>query len=532
MNQQPAHAQTELWETSHEWLSLTGNSVNKKFCREEIGTHPDYPALTSLTDFLDSGGMEYNAVQADASYIHEFNYPLLAHIKEPGQEYVHIIGDAASWETQKDITRHWSGICIFPEKGTRWVNTENDAYQQRGREARLRNMAAAGLALALFVVAAIYNPSPLYIAFGALSLAGLVISILTLGTELGVQNSLVKQVCGAVSKGGCDKVLKSTYSKGIAGFTTGDIASLYFAAQYAGFLYAAVYPALFSTLVWVSLPGLLVAAWSVYTQSVKIKQWCALCLGIAAVLVLQFLVSGYISFTTDFAALFNTEAIILYAGIALLISLFFLPVKKLLKTNNVNQQKLAELKKWKMDAGIFSRLLSDEENVDVTIWENDLLLGNAGAPVKITVACNPYCGPCALAHTELDKILEKYKDKVCLQVRFLCKASDPSNERTKAVTAILRSFIELKTEHERKLMLSDWFSLMDYDKWMEKWKPVYQLNVQDYLQQHENWVNESNIMYTPTFFVNGKKMSGRYELGDFAVLIPQLSEIPEFSVSG
>lgn len=77
----------ELWQTAYNWLLLCGNKINNNYCKEEITTHPDYPALTSVIDFLDNGSMEYNAVQADASYIHEFNYPLLAHIRQPGQEF-------------------------------------------------------------------------------------------------------------------------------------------------------------------------------------------------------------------------------------------------------------------------------------------------------------------------------------------------------------------------------------------------------------------------------------------------------------
>ena len=69
-----------------QWLAAVGVKTNATYTKEAIATHPDYPAMTALSDFLDSGGMAYDAVQADASYIHEFNYPLLAHIKQPGNE--------------------------------------------------------------------------------------------------------------------------------------------------------------------------------------------------------------------------------------------------------------------------------------------------------------------------------------------------------------------------------------------------------------------------------------------------------------
>ncbi len=117
----------ELSSIAHNWLAASGIKVNNTYAKDAITTHPDYPALTALTDFLESGGMAYDAVQADASYIHEFNYPLLAHIKQPGNEYLHLINDATVWDKEKSITENWSGIALYASKGAKWHNEENDA---------------------------------------------------------------------------------------------------------------------------------------------------------------------------------------------------------------------------------------------------------------------------------------------------------------------------------------------------------------------------------------------------------------------
>jgi hypothetical protein len=116
LTSQKTNTAPELWQLTQNWLLLLGNKTNAKFCREEITTHPDYPAMTAVTDFLDAGNMAYNAVQADASYIHEFKYPLLAHISQPGYQYLHIIPNATEWDRQKEITQYWSGVVLFPKK--------------------------------------------------------------------------------------------------------------------------------------------------------------------------------------------------------------------------------------------------------------------------------------------------------------------------------------------------------------------------------------------------------------------------------
>jgi len=515
----------ELWQTTHKWLLLSGNKTNAKYCREEISTHPDYPALTAVTDFFDAGGMEYSAVHADASYIHEFTYPLLAHIKQPGQEWLHIITEPAGWDKQKDITSHWSGVCIYPEKNSRWANKENDAYRLKDKKRKGQLFIVGGLALTLYALAVINNPSFIFAAIGLLSFFGLIASILVAGEELGVQNSFVKQVCGAVSNGGCAKVLKSAYAKGFAGVTAGDLAVIYFATQLIAVFYSAFYTSIFNIAILLSLAGILVAGWSIYTQAVLVKQWCALCLSIVAILLLQFTTAFFVIYNVGFEALFGRDALLLYAGIGLLISLLQLPIKSLLKVNYVNGQKLAELKNWKMDAGLFLSQWQNEQIVDTTIWENDLLIGNPNAPLKITVACNPHCGPCAKAHEHLDEMLEKHNNKFCVQVRFLCNAEDANDARTLAVKAIVQHANEIKDNRQLAQMLPEWFKDMNYEKWNAKWRVKSNYDVQAKLQQHQTWVDENKIAFTPTFFVNEKKLPGRYGLTELEILLPQLENI-------
>ncbi len=521
---QKTNTTPELWQLTTNWLLLLGNKPNTKFCREEITTHPDYPAMTAVTDFLDAGNMHYNAVQADASYIHEFNYPLLAHISQPGQQYLHIIPNATEWDRQKEITQHWSGVVLFPEKNAAWQNEQNSRYE---KEAFKNKIFAAVLivgASGLFIASSIQQANIATIVFGLLSLLGLIISIFLLGTELGYQSQLVKQVCGAVSGGGCEKVLKSKYAKGMFGITPADGAVLYFAAQFIFYLLHPWFNNLLNFLLLAAFAGAVIAAWSIYTQTVKLKQWCALCLGIVAVLVLQtgiaFLITGL-----QLPGLISLQTSLFFILLITTLAVALLPVKTLIKTNKTNKQQLAELKKWKTDAGLFINQWQQEQKVGTTIWENDLLLGDINAPILITVACNPYCGPCAKAHTQLDELLHRFAGKVKVQVRLLCNVNDETDKKTIAVKAILQKATMLRSNIELQQMLTDWFAWMDYKKWTDKWQPEKTINVNKTLNEHSKWVADSVIQFTPTFFVNGRRLPGRYNLNDIALLLPQLAAI-------
>jgi len=510
----------EFWQTAFIWLKACGIKVNSNFCKEEISTHPDYPALISVIDFLDSGNMAYQAVQADASFIHEFNYPLLAHIRQPGQEYMAIINDKDEWDKQHDITQYWSGIVVCPEKNAKWQNEQNNIYQ---KNAQKNTIIIAGLVLAglaIFIASVFKLPDFPINVFGLLSFLGLSVSLFTLGSELGIQTQLVKQVCGAVSEGGCEQVLKSRYAKGIAGITPADAAVLYFSSQLIIYLLGCWYQPILQSIFLFAFGGIIIAAWSIYTQQVKLKQWCALCLGIVTVLILQSLIAFIVRFPLQ-----EISPGIVFVGLFLFLALLLLPIKQLIKTNKSNKLKLSELKKWKLDAGLFITQWQQEPKVDASVWKNDLLLGNPSASLLITVACNPYCGPCAKAHKQLDKLLHHFDDKIKLQIRLLCDPENADDTRTIAVKAILQRASVMHDATEMQQMMTDWFEWMNFEKWKTKWQPDTNIKVTDVLLQHSVWSKQSNIAFTPTFFVNGKKMPGRYSLDDVEILIPQLAEL-------
>lgn len=515
----------ELSVITQNWLQANNIKVNAAFLKDEITTHPDYPALTSLTDFLESGGMNYDAVRADLSFVDEFQYPLLAHIKKPGNEYLHLINDASMWDKEKTITRNWSGIALYATKSSTWHNDENDAAEKSAQKNRYIATAFIIAGLALFLSSIFIYANPAINVFGLLSLAGLAISIAVLGTELGYQSKVVKQVCGTVGNGGCEKVLGSKYAKGFGGITPADASVLYFATQFVLYLFSCFYNPILTGLITIAFSGIVVATWSIYTQAVKVKEWCALCLCIVGVLVGQIVIALYLQFSELIFLLPNTQLLFPLATFiitTLLLTLAYLPIKQLIVTNTKNKKEVASFKKWKADASLFLTQLEKELPCNNSIWENDLIIGNVDAPIRITVACNPYCGPCAIAHKKLDELVEKYPSKIAVQLRLLCNYKREEDKRTIAVKGILEQFLSCKNTNESKQMMSDWFELMNYEKWKLKWNSKTSTDVSELLYKHDMWNNENGITYTPTIFINGKQMPGRYEIKDLDKMLLQI----------
>lgn len=363
-----------------------------------------------------------------------------------------------------------------------------------------------------------------YNILGLFSFLGLIFSFLLLGTELGIQSQIVKQVCGVVSDGGCDKVLKSVYANGYAGITPADASVVYFASQFIIYLISCSVQRINPALLILSVFGVLISIWSVYTQAIKLKQFCALCLSIVAILCIQFLLVGLIliilGYTNNVSSFFILDYVSFFSAFILLL-LILLPIKKLIKTNNNNNLKLAELKKWKLDGDLFMSLLKQEQEVDTTIWENDLIIGDPEAPILITVACNPYCSPCSKMHANINSLLNKHPKKVKIQLRFLCNNINEIDPRTKVVKAILQhAKIDFNRDNIHRI-LDSWFDLLDYDIWVKKYPSNENVEVNNELEMHFNWIQKSEILYTPTIFINGRKMPGRFKIDDFEILIPQ-----------
>lgn len=513
----------ELSLTTYQWLTACGIKANKNFLKDELTAHPDYPALTSVADVLDAGGMEYLAVRTSMEYATEFKYPLLAHIKRGTDEQgLVIVKNENEWKDNNELANQWTGALLMPEKNAKWKHTDNDEYIKAEQNKKQLSIAALVTVFAITVATITQQTAVAIILFTLFSTAGLIIAWLTFTTELGLQNQLVKQVCNSINPaGGCSKVLKSKQAKGIAGISPADAALAWFTMQWF-FIITGTWIVVLSPLqtiaIQLSLAGIVVAAWSIISQKFIVKQWCALCIGLAAVLALQFATA-----LVDIPTIINIQAGLAYFfGLPLFLLLIISPIKQLLKISIKQKPLQQQLKKWKQDANVFMGLWKQQPWVDCTIWEHELQIGNPTAPVQITVACNPYCGPCAAAHKKIDKLLETKSDKLGVSIRFSINAKRTEDNRTKAVQILLQNHIK---KGNAPKALTEWFEKMNLEIWKDRYKPDETIDVRHLLQQHDEWANDAGITFTPTFFVNGRQLPGQYGIDEIGILLPQLKEI-------
>lgn len=509
---------SELWKVGYQWIKECGNSPNEDYFKEEITTHPDYPALTALIDVLEIGKMEFYAVEAEMESVADLNYPALIHIQEMDFNYMHIIKDRNSWEKEKEVVANWTGIVIFPEINTKWDNSENRAANVSAKNRLNTFVMFSTLLLILFLIKSWSYAELSTILLGTLSLPGLLLSVSLISSELGFQNKIVRQVCGVFSEGGCETVMRSSYAKGLFGISPALAALAYFTAQFITFM---LLPSPTSIIGIFFIPvsaGILVGIWSIYVQGVRIKDWCTLCLGIVGILFTQaivILVNAQISIALmpflSFTVLF----------ILLLFPFFF--VRHLLSLNIANSLKIVELRKWKSDRSLFLFQLNNQPAIikDNSV-RKELILGNLNAPLKFTIACSPYCNPCAVTHRDIHLLIDKFPGLISLNVKLICPMAKNEDKFTTATKAIL-TVAAVHDGADLSNAVNDWFEIMDLDKWAAKWKPDYDKDVIQEMKHHNHWMNSNQITHTPTLFLNEKKIPSNYTLKDIEILIPQLN---------
>lgn len=105
---------------------------------------------------------------------------------------------------------------------------------------------------------------------------------------------------------------------------------------------------------------------------------------------------------------------------------------------------IKERERLKHDLQVFNALLEKQKAVTENPEGLGLLLGNPHATQRIIKVCNPYCGPCAKAHPELEALLHNNED---VQVQIIFTATnDEKDFKASPVKHLLA--IARKGDHE------------------------------------------------------------------------------------
>ena len=495
--------------------------VSKSYLHQQLLSHPAYPALSSITDTMDELDIENAALQIEKEKIQEMPTPFLAYLNGHGGEYIVVKNNARLEEQFPKFFERWDGIVIAAEKPENWKHKQNNEWIKKD-EKRFVNIASVVLFMVVFILSTGgMNGSWLNATLLLLAIAGVFVSWMIVSKELGIENKIADQVCG--KDAGCNSVINSKKIKLPLGIGWSDAGIIYFSFLLAALLIGSFNEnsnglnVLLSILATSTLP---VTFLSLYYQWRIEKKWCRLCLITVALLWAQFMVLLPVTLSllkSNFSSL-TLNNTMLVSLLLFITTALWLWIKPLLKENKKLEAENFRGTRFKNNPVVFKALLEKQKRIAKNPDGLGILLGDPAAQNTIIKVCNPYCGPCAKAHSVIEELLANNGN---LKVQMLFTATDDEKD-IKANP--VKHLLAIHDKGDQQLMhqaLDDWYlaDKKDYDVFASNYKLNGELNAQgEKLQIMKEWCDQVNIEFTPTFFINGYQLPEQYKIEDLKYL--------------
>jgi uncharacterized membrane protein len=526
----PIQSNESIEVVTKQLLRLLHVQVTNTTLKETLQEHPDYPSLLSISDSLRTWKVESVGVKVPFEQLISLPTPFLVHFKNnkivpviaTHQEGISFLNPAGKERNlhKEEFLKQWDNVALLaealqaplpsPQKGDDWAVGEPD-YKKKRREEILQNIRIPGALLITLILTVLTGITAIHriglrgifsFLLSIVMLTGVIVSGLLLWYEIDKHNPVLQKICTGGKHTNCAAILQSGAAKVWGILSWSEIGFAYFTGGHLSLLLSGFNPAITEVTAWLNLLAVPYIFFSVFYQWKIEKQWCVLCLTVQALLLSGFIIclagKYYTTLPHDISV----------SGITLLIMVYFLPlvawkeIKPLWLKAREGKHYKTQLLRLKHDKRIFEALLPKQKSIsEKEIQTLGIALGTPAATRKLVKVCNPYCGPCARAHPEIEKILESNPD-VSAQIIFTAK-DDEKDIKSKPVKHLMA--IDEKGDKEMtKQALDDWYNskVKDYPAFAEKYPMNGELLRQgEKLKAMSEWCEKTGISFTPTFFV-------------------------------
>jgi len=501
-----------------------------------IDNHVDNPSLLTIKDTLFEYGVESAAIKKGNYNYADFETPFICSIQKddwPSASFtvVHDVNDLDVTYLDSQINKFVTiplvefenidkGVVLLTDDAHKKdeVNLKTNLVNQRNKKI-VRNIpiylafAMFFCALANIIINYQVNVSWVSIIFTSTSFIGLLISILLLWHDIDAYNPIVREVCGGQSKKlNCDAILNSSQSSflGVSWSTWGFsyMATLFTLQVF--FSSDIIYTQISLLSVLIVSPYIV---FSLYYQAKVAKQWCPLCLVIQGILFINLIAALFFvnnnGLSTSIDNSYNYLLTLILFIVFVLTVYTLLPIIKNTRKNKDTEKKWQKLR---YNPEIFQALLNKSEKIGYPTDNLGIVLGNPNAKNEIIKVCNPYCGPCANAHPELEQIIKMNKD---VKVRIIFTASGEENDMKTAPVQYLLAIQEKHGLNKVHQALDDWYLAKEknYEKFAEKYPMDGELkNQKDKIIAMCDWCDNMKIRATPTLYINGFEYPDTYSI--------------------
>ncbi|MCH2196196.1 vitamin K epoxide reductase family protein [Kordia sp.] len=499
---------------------LTNNSyldINRELLNLQLLSHPDYPSLKAITDTLDYFEIENLAATVPKEALDQMPDCFLALVnREHGDEVVLVekkrnaiqlvnADEKKEKLTEEAFTKCWTGTIVAVEE-----------------QEKTSNIQSIQEALPYFIVAAVASANVIlnfsfpYLLYTALTLVGLYISILIIREDLGIKSKAVAKVCGAISKNStCGEVINTKGNKIFGIISLSDASFVFFGGL---FLILSSIGFHNGTLLMLSLAGVPVVIYALFRQGFVLKKWCALCLLIAGILLLQ---TGLLLATYNYSWYLDTPYIVKLISIFALIYIVWSYCKSYWESHEKLATTETDFLKFKRNPELFKTLLQEQSvlNLNVISKELRVVFGNPNGAIKLQGVTNPLCGYCTAAFESYDKLISTYRNDIQLEFIF----NVPPDEKHKS-TQIAARLVDLYTQDPAKsyAALKNWFANRDVETWQEKFGISENAKAIEIINTHREWCNINDVHYTPASILNDQFFPKTYEIKDLPLFIQDM----------
>lgn len=523
-------------------LPKQGVKVSIKGIKETLLSHPHYPSLQSISDYLGTLGVATMSVRINLEQLRGAlaEAQAIIFLEDKGQSYPVLIksideknlsytsnGKKVESESLETLDEKWKGITLlFQTEGAIGELDYKQNIQHKQRANFYYAVAIIGV-LCFLGLACYYSHDALDFSIMLLpKLLGLFFAVLLAATELGFKLPVAEKLCSISTNHGCEKVMHSKASSITKDIKLADVGLGYFVSvllcmivfSFSGsFLYASG----IQTLSLLSLLCLPFVIFSVSYQIFVVKAQCPLCLSVMAMLIVDVIVywsMGYIGFSAV-----TIPAIALTVGILMLVAGSWMSVKRLIEDKQTLQDEYHKFHQLRQHPERISQALAGIEVENMGEGKGDIILGSLNPKVTFTEVINPYCGPCGKAINDLIPLLDIFPEDLQVRIRFVGREDDMESDRA-ILTQHLISYAATHNQDEVKKALTEWYENMK----LEEWKKRFPVKDKEYgkavLPDQFKWSNEVKIAYTPTSFCNGMRIPTSLKFNDLRYWLSEIME--------
>lgn len=515
------------------FLKMQNVKVTDTTVNDTLQNHPDWPSLLCITDSLTKWGIPNGAGKIEPNLIDELPVPFIATInnaeyplaivEEVSEHTIKYFNEnyaKAKTENKAAFLKKWYGVYLITEPNEH--SGEKD-YTKNKRKSFINGLLPTFLLGIIFILSFLFlkknisavslaNMEGIYIQY-FITVAGVIVSSLLLWYDIDKSNPLLQKVCTGIAKGNCNAILTGTQSKLFSWLSWSEVGFFYFTGGLLSLVLLAQQNAL-TLIAWFNILALPYTVFSVYYQWRVAKQWCVLCLAVQGLFVLGAANIFANKLLTSLFAIPISYYLNIFLFYILPVLVWFTIKQYLLKLQESKNTK-REYLRIKFNAEIFETLLKKQKAITQNTESIGISLGNPNATNTLIKVCNPYCGPCAQAHPEIETLLENNKD---LQVKIIFTTPNkPEQAAYKPVSHLLAIEEQAKSEAVMKRALDDWYlaNNKDYETFAKKYPMNGELKQQGRkIASMEKWCTQMNIQYTPTIFINGYQLPDAYSIAD------------------